>query len=109
MNNTIQIKIEKLEKINDGVLYIYYRATNLETKEIRDSSSTAYYGSDIINFSKLSELELNQLPHIGGKRYSKELVLSSETRTYSYDNGDIELTKEGWANDIHKAIEYVMY
>ena len=106
---TIRIKIEKLEKINEGILYLYYRATNLETNEVRRTSSESYYGSDIINLSVLTEEQLNKLPIIGGKKYGDEIVVSSEVREYSEENAEVELLEEGWRDDVHKAIEYVMF
>ena len=106
---TIRVKIEKLEKINEGVMYIYYRATNTETNESRKSNSTAYYGSDIINLSSHTEDELNNLPIINGKKYSSEKVVSIEYKEYQEDNAEAELKKEGWSDEIQKAIEYVLY
>jgi uncharacterized UPF0160 family protein len=108
--NTIQIKIEKFQKINDGVLYEWYEATNLTTNETRkEQTSTEYYGDDIINQCVLSEDELNNLPLIFGKKNSEKITISSEIRTYSDEKGEEELTAEGWASSIHNAILYVMY
>ena len=106
---TIKIKIEKLEKINEGILYIYYRATNLETKESRESKSNEYYGDDIINHTSLTEEKLMNIPIIHGKRYGDEVLISSEIREYSEENGDKELEKEGWEESIHNTIYNTIY
>lgn len=106
---TIKIKIEKLEKINDGILYIYYRATNVETSESRKTNSESYYGSDIINLSTMTEEQLNNLPTIYGKKYSDEIIVSEETRQYSEANAETEIENEGWNEEIEKAIKYVIY
>ena len=106
---TIKIKIEKLEKINDGILYQYYRATNLETNESRKSNPCSYYGSDIVNLSSMTEEQLNNLPTIYGKKYSDEIIVNEEVREYSDANAETEIEKEGWNEEIEKAIKYVIY
>lgn len=109
MSNAIKIQLQKCEKVNDGILYIYYKAKNIQTGEVRQSKSDAYYGDDIINFSILSENELMELPKIHGKRYGSEIVINEEIKTYSEDNAYEELEAEGCNTEIHKAIEYVLY
>jgi hypothetical protein len=106
---TIKIKIEKLEKINEGILYLYYRATNINTNEVRTSKSESYYGDDIINLTSLTEQQLMKLPIINGKRYGSEVLISSDIKEYSEENGIDELKNEGWNENIHNAIAYVMY
>ena len=107
--NTIKIQIEKLEKVWGGVLYTYYKATNLDTKETKTGAEEAHYGDDILRLSTLSEAELNQIPTVGGVKYGKEIVVSSEVREYSEESGDAVLEKEGWSDSIKAVIAYVMY
>jgi hypothetical protein len=105
---TTKVKIEKLEKINNGVLFIYYRAINLNTNEIREQKNALeFFGSDIINFSSLTEEQLKNIPTIHGKKHSEEFLVSSEIREYS-ENFKNELKKEGWEKNISNAIEYVL-
>lgn len=105
----MKIKIESIEKINEGILYKYYRCTNQETGEVRKSESTSYYGDDILNLSHFSEKELNDMPLIGGKKYSDEKIVTVEIREYSDNNSEEELTDEGWNEFAHNAILYVMF
>jgi len=105
----MKIKIESIEKINDGKLYKYYRCTNEETREVRKSESTSYYGDDILNLSHFTENELNELPAINGKKYSGERIVEVETHEYNNDTCEEELTREGWNEFTHNAILYVMF
>lgn len=105
----MKIKIEKLEKINEGILYLYFRATNLSSQESKETKSVAYYGDDIFINSILTEEQIKKIPVINGKRYGNEILVSEEIREYSEENGDKELKKEGWEDNIHNAIAYVMY
>lgn len=105
----MKIKIESIEKINEGILYKYLRCTNEETGETRKSESTPYYGDDILNLSHFSETELNEMPAILGKKYSEERVVSVEIHEYNEDTCEEELTAEGWNESAHNAILYVMF
>ena len=105
----MKIKIESIEKINEGILYKYYRCTNEETGEVRKSESEPYYGDDIINLSNFSETELNAMPIIHGKRYSDEKVVQVETHEYNDETCEDELAAEAWNSAAHNAILYVMF
>lgn len=104
----MKIKIEKLEKINAGTLYVYYRAQNIETGEVRTSESSSYYGDDILNISSFTEAELTSLPLIYGKKYSDEKIVWSEIHEYSDTDFESELKAEAWSDEIYRAIQYVM-
>lgn len=104
----MKIKVEKIQKINEGILYEWYRATNMQTGEKRDQkNSYEYKGSDIVNHCILTDEQLSQLPMIFGKKYSEEIIVFSEIREYSVENCLSELEKEGWSEEIENTIAYV--
>ena len=106
---TIKIKITKLQQISCGILYEWYSAENINTGEKEDATSNSYYGDDILVYSVLSEEELLKLPTCCGKRESKKKIIEEKIHTYSFDNAEEDLKKEGWADEIEDAISSVLY
>ena len=98
------VKLQKVEKINEGILYQWYRTINSESGEGDSTKSSSYYGDDIINLSSFTEEELNNMPIIHGKKYSDEKVLSEEVYEYTMDNWESKLESEGWNEDIENCI-----
>jgi len=102
MNATI--KIQKVEKINEGILYQWHKTLNTVTGEGDSTNSSSYYGDDIINLSSFTENELNNMNVIYGKKYSEEKVLSEEIREYTLENWKSKLESEGWNEEIESCI-----